>query len=570
MTNPPQPEKPIYLPVKWENIPPYLKQFPHFVAWRAEWREGDACWAKVPYDAATGRRASVIDPTTWATYDAAAEACQAGGYDGPGFVLTVATGLVAVDLDHAVDEGGVPQPWALAIVRDLDSYTERSPTGRGLHVWTRAELPPSGRRQGSIEMYCEGRYLTLTGHVLDGYPSEVCDRPQAVHQLHECVFRGRHKEHRKATGAAGQSADWEVITHLKRMANGAKFSALFEGDTSLHDSHSEADAALLQFLLWRTGGNVEQSHRLFGLSGLARDKWFERPDYRERTTNFVLEMLAGKYYDSNHGAPRMKTEGGDRGAGETPPVSEGAEVGDDTCYAIILRFFRTYYQPTFKRGTTVFSAALGREVKAGEARAAAPIALIRQLADARDAPRLRNASVDWRMLPSAFYTWSGSAWVDLLAGVPLEEQSVEVHELAYEEFTRKLLAALACMVTFGQDVKSDKPGVRSEAQAPQRRSVLDWCRMWAKPGPWRRIRSLALWTRIDEQQQVRVALTTVFFSQVGANDLAALSQRQFNALAITYGLAEDVEDNRAGGFRATFLTAEVTRPLPDESPPGTG
>jgi hypothetical protein len=76
-----------------------------------------------------------------------------------------------------------------------------------------------------------------------------------------------------------------------------------------------------------------------------------------------------------------------------------------------------------------------------------------------------------------------------------------------------------------------------------------------------------LWTRIDAQQQVRVALTSSFFSQVGANDLAALSQRQFNALAITYGLAEDVEDNRAGGFRAPFLTAEATKPLPNESPP---
>jgi hypothetical protein len=81
------------------------------------------------------------------------------------------------------------------------------------------------------------------------------------------------------------------------------------------------------------------------------------------------------------------------------------------------------------------------------------------------------------MLPSVFYTWSGSAWVDMLEGIPLEEQSVEVHELACEEFTRKLQAALLFMNTFGQDTKPDKVGVRSEARAPQRRSVLDWCRM---------------------------------------------------------------------------------------------
>jgi hypothetical protein len=138
---------------------------------------------------------------------------------------------------------------------------------------------------------------------------------------------------------------------------------------------------------------------------------------------------------------------------------------------------------------------------------------------------------------------------------------------AAEEFSRLLTAALNSLVTFSQEPKAYKPGTPPESLAPQRRSVLHWARLWAKPGPWRQIRSYAIWCKLDEQGRVRVALTTTFFDQVGARELAQFKQKKFNQLAILYGLAEKVDDNRVQGGRATILTAEASVPLADEAPP---
>src|SRR5262249_39496137 len=155
------------------------------------------------------------------------------------------------------------------------------------------------------------------------------------------------------------ASDAEVIAHLKRMSNGAKFAALFEGETEGFDSHSEADASLLSLLLWRCGGNVEQAHRLFEMSGLCRDKWTGRADYREKTTAFVLEKLAGNFYSPGHGAAHIHRGNGSSSApppppppppgGETPappggdqgPQQSATVVDPNGAYSIILRYFTT-------------------------------------------------------------------------------------------------------------------------------------------------------------------------------------------------------------------------------------
>ncbi len=41
----------------------------------------------------------------------------------------------------------------MKIVELLDSYTEVSPSGRGLHVWVRGKVPGDRRRRGKLEMY---------------------------------------------------------------------------------------------------------------------------------------------------------------------------------------------------------------------------------------------------------------------------------------------------------------------------------------------------------------------------------------------------------------------------------
>lgn len=128
---------------------------------RARWVRHDA--RKRPLTA-TGRAASVTDPSTWCTYaDARASAVGTG----VGFIL--GDGLGCIDLDDAITEDGTVKPWAQGV---LDAYgaesilTEVSMSGRGLHLFLPMPEGPGRRiRDGGvkIEAYSRARYIAVTG-----------------------------------------------------------------------------------------------------------------------------------------------------------------------------------------------------------------------------------------------------------------------------------------------------------------------------------------------------------------------------------------------------------------------
>jgi primase-polymerase (primpol)-like protein len=151
------------LPVRADNVPKELKRRPKWVAWRLENRNDRL--AKVPYSPRTGRLASTTDLLTWGTFDDALEVLD--HYEGLGFVFSSADPYSGIDLDECVElETGEISQWALEVVRRVDSYTELSPSGTGLHIFVRGQLPSSVKRS-EIEMYSHSRFFTVTGHRLE-------------------------------------------------------------------------------------------------------------------------------------------------------------------------------------------------------------------------------------------------------------------------------------------------------------------------------------------------------------------------------------------------------------------
>ena len=152
-------------------IPHCLRCRDKWVLWRGEVRDDDTP-TKVPYSIRyPDRRASVTDPWTWGRFDDAVDAQSCGELqiDGIGYVLTASDGLVGIDLDKCRDpETGIIATRALDIVRRLNSYTELSPSRRGLRIFAHGALPPGGRNRAGVEMYDRGRFLTLTGHRVHG------------------------------------------------------------------------------------------------------------------------------------------------------------------------------------------------------------------------------------------------------------------------------------------------------------------------------------------------------------------------------------------------------------------
>jgi putative DNA primase/helicase len=164
-------EKPPYRRVQWENIPQELKNISRWAMWAWTWREKGSKWDKPPLQT-NGNAAANNNPKHWGEFAKAKEAAaDKNRFSGVGFTLgDKGCGYTVIDLDNCLDEFGLLEPWAEEIIRYMDSYTEVSPSGEGVKIWVRGQIPEGewASRAGNLEVYDHGRYLTVTGQVLSG------------------------------------------------------------------------------------------------------------------------------------------------------------------------------------------------------------------------------------------------------------------------------------------------------------------------------------------------------------------------------------------------------------------
>lgn len=86
-------------------------------------------------------------------------------------------------------------------------------------------------------------------------------------------------------------AQFELVYLLCSQIHDAKFRALWLGNKSGYKSQSEADQALCDRLARLLKNNGEKIDAAFRMSGLTREKWTTRADYRERT---IARAISGK------------------------------------------------------------------------------------------------------------------------------------------------------------------------------------------------------------------------------------------------------------------------------------
>jgi putative DNA primase/helicase len=256
-----------------------LQARPQWVCWRREQRQG--MFTKVPYNVRTRNRAQSDQPATWASYGQAVQALRTGAYHGLGYVFH--QDYTGIDLDHCVNPDGRIDPWAQAYLDRLESYSEYSPSGTGIHILVRGTIPSGLRRRAShapqqeaaIEMYCERRYFTVTGNHVVGTPTtiEPCPDLLAIH----AELTAPKPTYQPALHGQAALDDAAVLDRAMSAHNGATVRALWNGDTSGYVSPSEADLALCHVLAFWTNKDASQIDRLFRRSGLYRpDKW-DRP-----------------------------------------------------------------------------------------------------------------------------------------------------------------------------------------------------------------------------------------------------------------------------------------------------
>ena len=124
-------------------------------------------------------------------------------------------------------------------------------------------------------MYDTARYFTVTGRHLEGTPLTIEERPFELHTVHAEHLADADTPPEPSTPPPQPSneSDQTVLDRASRAKNGMVFDQLYGGSTDLHQSHSEADAALISMLWFYSGGDRQLVDAMFRQSGLMRAKW---------------------------------------------------------------------------------------------------------------------------------------------------------------------------------------------------------------------------------------------------------------------------------------------------------
>lgn len=258
----------------YEQIPQELKALPNWICWDAVPDEKRGKIKKVPINALTGGGAMSNNPSTWCDFDTAVRASEK--HSGIGFMFGGCP-YFGVDIDGKEEEleayqRGENGNIISEFISTLQSYTEISQSGKGIHIICRGKLPKRGRRKGSVEMYEDGRFFVMTGNSCSEYES-IAECSDSIKPLHEKYIGGGHEPVAKAVPAVRLDTADQIIKAAAGAKNGGKFVSLYSGRIAGYTSQSEADMAFCSMLAFWTGCDAEKMDMIFRSSGLMREKW---------------------------------------------------------------------------------------------------------------------------------------------------------------------------------------------------------------------------------------------------------------------------------------------------------
>ena len=210
------------------SVPSALASRRNWICWRAD-PDYDAQGKlkpkpkKTPIIVGAGTSLAWQKPENHVTYDEAVAAVQKHNLSGVGFVLTAGCGLIGGDLDGCRNPAtGVIEPWAQAIIDLRETYYEISPSGEGVRFWTTTDLPlKKFEKQGGVELYFSGRYLTFSGDHIAGTPWEIGRAPRALETLMQRVADAKvaaaasKAAAGQSTGAGAAPGSFEAIADRK-------------------------------------------------------------------------------------------------------------------------------------------------------------------------------------------------------------------------------------------------------------------------------------------------------------------------------------------------------------------
>jgi|GEM_PF-2614832 len=319
--------------VSASSIPETIAEWDRWVCWRYE-QDRDK---KPPYDPETGEKASIREQETWGDFETALEAYEREDYDGLGFVLTEGGSLTGFDFDKCRDpETGEIKPEVESVIDRLDSYSEISPSGTGIHTLIIGKKPDEyGNKDGShIEVYDSVRYFTVTGNHLGGTPETIEERNEELQAIcAEHLAERGSEDTNSVRELPGDDQDEAAIKEAREYIRGFMhgqetgprareyYSDLLKGkyaERGFADDRSGAETTLCSLtygILLDGGADPEKARNLtyhyitHAVTENPRTeeqrkvrKWLEGPpkqqrDYRQNTLNYATSNFVFEIWD---------------------------------------------------------------------------------------------------------------------------------------------------------------------------------------------------------------------------------------------------------------------------------
>ena len=270
----------------YSAIPLELRLLNFWCVWRYE-DIGAKKPTKIPYSIKTGKPLDVTsDVSNFFSFEEVLS--NVDSYSGLGFIFHESHPYSFIDLDDT-EGNNVDYERQLNIFKEFDSYSELSPSGKGLHIIVKGKVP-SGRRRSHIEVYSSQRYATMTGNVYNIKP--IAERQNELTQLWEQM--GGTVNYISYDGNSPEiETDQQILDRASDATNGDKFKKLLQGNWQdlNYPSQSEADLAFIDIVAFYTQ-NKEQIKRIYWNSVLGNtDKKRKRVDYVEWMVHKSFDKL---------------------------------------------------------------------------------------------------------------------------------------------------------------------------------------------------------------------------------------------------------------------------------------
>jgi len=295
----------------YEQIPEELKELQQWCCFKLQQR-GEKM-TKIPMDAHTGGLGKSNDETTWADFDTALAAIEKYNFDGLG--LYFKDPYFGIDIDGVKNEidrfknDDHDNNIVSEFIDMMCSYAEISPSGNGIHIIVKGELPKTGRRKGNVEMYDTGRFFTVTSNHIGGYTHIADDADYGkINYLHNKYIAKKEVSQRKSepsTSTLSLPID-DIIRIATNSKNGMRFKMFLDGGwEQFYPSQSEADMAFANDLAFWSNRDFSKMDSIFRSSSLFREKW-DRP---QNNSTYGVETLNVAINDCmNAFVPKEKEE----------------------------------------------------------------------------------------------------------------------------------------------------------------------------------------------------------------------------------------------------------------------